>query len=200
MINYKDMSEILIDEEYDAYRIEKFTIGDGDIRALMSGIPKGNYVRLIGPGGTFGPQVLMSNTPMEKRTNATFIAKANGNVLIGGLGIGLIVLPLLEKENIKSITIIEKSPEIIEMVGAQLKLPEDKVKIIEGDVFTYEPEQKFDTIYMDIWPWVNSDIYEEQMKPLKQRYRKWLVSKKDNPDRYIACWAEYEAKNNMRLM
>ena len=30
----------------------------------------------------------MSNTPMEKRTNSEFITKANGDVLIAGLGIG----------------------------------------------------------------------------------------------------------------
>lgn len=193
-VKYKDMTKLLSNEEYDNYKIEKFTIESGNIVALVQGIPTGEYVRLMN-----GSELLMSNTPMEKRTNLDFLIKANGDVLIGGLGIGLIVLPLLEKENVNSITIVEKSSEIIEMVGKQLNLS-DKVKIVNDDIYTYEPEQKFDTIYIDIWPAVNSDIWKEEMKPLKQRYRKYLVSKSENPNRYLACWAEYQAKNNLRLM
>ena len=135
----------------------------------------------------------MSNTPMEKRTNSEFITKANGDVLIAGLGIGLIVLPIQDKENIKSITIIEKQQEIINMVASQLPL-NNKVNIICDDIFNYIPNKIYDTIYLDIWPYVNSDIYKEEMLPLKNKYRKYLVSKNKNPNRFIKCWAEQEAR------
>lgn len=32
------------------------------------------------------------------------------------------------------------------------------------------------------------------------RDSKMRISKKENPNRYISCWTEYEAKNNMRLL
>ena len=52
---------------------------------------------------------------------------------------------------------------------------------------------------MDIWPYVNSDVYHEEMLPLKNKYKKYLVKKSENPNRYIGCWAEMEARYNRRL-
>jgi spermidine synthase len=135
----------------------------------------------------------------KKRTNSRFIWNANGDVFIAGLGIGLIVLAIQDKEEVKSITILEKYPEVIELVGKQLPL-NNKVKILQGDVFEYNFPKgtKFDTIYFDIWNYVNSDVYEE-MKALKKKYRKYKQFTTKNPNVYMACWAEYEAKNDRRL-
>lgn len=46
---------------------------------------------------------------------------------------------------------------------------------------------------------MNSDVYNDEMKPLKNKYRKYLKSKKEFPNRFISCWAERQAKKDMRL-
>jgi hypothetical protein len=191
---YYSMHEILNEGQIGDFRVEKYTIEKGNFSAMMSGIPIGNYVRLRDRY-----DCIMSNTPMEKRTNSDVVHYANGDVFIAGLGIGLIVLPIQEKENVKSVTILEKYPEIIELVGKQLPLNE-KVKIIQGDVFTYNFPKgtKFDTIYFDIWNYVNSDVYEE-MKLLRKKYRKYKRFSTENPNVYMDCWAEYQAKRDLRL-
>lgn len=140
----------------------------------------------------------MSDTPMEKETNYSFLEHAHGDVLIGGLGIGMILLAIQDKENIESITVIEKEADIISLVGQQLPLNE-KVKILQGDIFEYVPEQRYHTIYIDIWPYINSEIYRNEMRPLISRYRKHLVQKSKDPDRYINCWCSYEAKNDIPI-
>jgi predicted membrane-bound spermidine synthase len=177
--------------------LQKFEIND-KTRSFRCTIPDGRYIRLL--NGSMFNSCVMSNTSMEKRTNYDFIIKAHGDIFIAGLGIGLIILPIQEKAEVKSITILEKYPEVIELVGKQLPL-NDKVKIIQGDVFDYEFSKgtKFDCIYFDIWNYTNSDVYEE-MKRLKKKYQKYKRSKKDNPNVYIACWAEYYAKNNRPLL
>ena len=48
------------------------------------------------------------------------------------------------------------------MIQKQLPLNE-KVKIINEDVFNYKPTQKFNTIYMDIWNYINKDVYENEV-------------------------------------
>jgi hypothetical protein len=191
---FQAMHEILNENRIGEYRLEKYTIEEGNLAAMMQGVPIGKYIRLCNRSG-----VVMSDTPMEKNTNREVIRRANGDVFIAGLGIGLIVLPILEKEDVKSITILEKYPEVIELVGKQLPL-NNKVKIIEGDVFEYNFPKgtKFDTIYFDIWDYVNTDVYEE-MKLLKKKYRKYKRFATENPRVYMACWAEYQAKNNKRL-
>ena len=70
----------------------------------------------------------MSNTNMD------FCCNAYGDVLIGGLGIGMIILAIQDKSKVKSITVIEKNQEVIDIIAPQLKF-NDKVKIICADVF-----------------------------------------------------------------
>lgn len=96
-------------------------------------------------------EVIMSNCEKEKIGNAKIIKEAKGDVLIGGFGIGLIVLPIMNKLEVTSITIIEKFKEVIDIVASQLPL-NDKVKIINEDVCTFKPKQKYDTVYFDTIP------------------------------------------------
>lgn len=159
----------------------------------MSLMQHEKYARLL-----VGGDVMMSETPMEHRTNRAFVQGAYGDILIGGLGIGMIVLAIQGKPDVNSITIIEYSKDVIDAIKPQLPL-NSKVKIIQGDVFTYKPKMKYDCIYMDIWAYINSDIYNEQMKPLKRKYGHYLKSKAQSPNRFNACWCEYEAKHDKRI-
>lgn len=190
---YKDMTEILRDKKVGDFELSHFEIGEHDLYAMLHHIPTGKFVRL-----THRVECVMSNTEMEKRTNAEFVRKAHGNVLIGGLGIGLILLAIQDKPAVESITVVEKYEEVIQLVADQLPL-NDKVSIVRGDVFIYKPTQKFNTIYMDIWSYINTDVYEKSMKPLMTKYRKFLVQKSEDSERFIECWCRNEAKRGVRI-
>lgn len=192
---YFEMAELLEDRQVGDWKLEKFTIESNNLMARMQGITPGTYVRLTHRG-----ECVMSNTNMEKRTNMDFCINAHGDVLIGGLGIGMIILAIQDKPEVKSITVIEKNHEVIDMVASQLNF-NDKVNIICADVFEWKPEKgvKYDVSYMDIWNWVNEDVYEKEMKPLKRRYARFLRSKQENPNRYNKCWVEYQARTGRRL-
>jgi len=189
---YKSMTSLLQEKGNGDFKIQHFTITDDNFRAMMDGILPGEYVRLIR-----NSTCIMSDTEMEKRTNSRFCRDAHGDILVGGLGIGMILMAIQDKKEVKSITVLEKFPEIIEIVGKQLPLNE-KVTIINTDVFEYKTNQKFDCIYMDIWNYVNNDVYEE-MKKLKRKYGHYLKPLQESPKRFNCCWAEYYAKNNRRL-
>lgn len=191
---YKDMSKILIDGQIGDFKLQHYSVTENDFYArVRCGIPVGEYVRLLNKN-----DCVMSNTPMEKRTNSDFVLNAHGNVLIGGLGIGLIILAIQDKEEVKQITVIEKNREVIELVGKQLPF-NYKVNIVNDDVFEYKPLSKYNTIYMDIWNYINEDVYKKQMKPLISRYRKYLVSKSEDENRFIDCWCKRQAKNGERI-
>ena len=191
---YKEMADILKEGSIGNFNLTKFAITDKDVVAKMrQGISNGTYMMLRN-----GDETLMSDTDMEKRTNRSFVRNAHGDVLIGGLGIGMIVVAIQDKPEVKSITVLEKSPEIIELVGKQLPVNE-KVTIIEADVYKWKPEQKFNCIYMDIWPYINSDVYKYEMVPLTRKYGHYLVTKEEDPNRINDCWCKREAKNNTRI-
>ena len=192
---YKNMSELLEEIELNGWKLQKFEIESGNFRAMLDGITPGKYIRLLHNG-----KCVMSDTNMEKRTNSDFCINAHGNIIIGGLGIGMIIIAIQDKPEVNSITVIEKNQEVIDIVASQLDL-NDKVNIICADVFEWKPERgvKYDMVYMDIWNWINEDVYKNEMQPLKRKYARFLRSKNENPNRFNKCWAEYQAKTGRRL-
>jgi spermidine synthase len=117
----------------------------------------------------------MSNNLFEKLTNQNFINTAKGDVIIFGLGLGLIIFPLLEDDEVTSITVIDKSVDIIDNLGPIIKNSDvdNKLTIINGDVFTYYQQLndvKFDVMYFDYWNIVDSTIRTD-METLKELYK-----------------------------
>lgn len=111
---------------------------------------------------TYKKQVIMSNTQMERKTHILAINKAKGNVLVAGLGLGMFIYNIKDKDDVESITVIEKSKEVIEMVSKYFKDCK-KIKIINQDIFEYKPEICFDFAFFDIW----NDISEDNLKDFK---------------------------------
>lgn len=192
---YKNMTELLEERDVNNWKLQKFEIKPGDIGAMFDGIAPGKYIRLL-----HDDECVMSDTNMEKRTNSEFCINAHGDIIIGGLGIGMIVMAVQDKPEVHSITVIEKNEEVIEMIASQLNF-NDKVNIICDDVFSWKPDRgvKYDMVYMDIWNYINSEIYKAEMQPLKRKYAKYLRSKKENPNRFNKCWAEYQARTGNQL-
>ena len=190
------MSELLEERELNDWKLQKFEINDNNIRAMLEGVTPGKYIRLL-----HNNECVMSDTNMEKRTNSDFCINAHGDIIIGGLGIGMIIMAIQDKPEVNTITVIEKNQEVIDIVASQLNL-NDKVNIICADVFEWKPERgvKYDMAYMDIWNWINEDVYKNEMQPLKRKYARFLRSKNENPRRFNKCWAEYQAKNGSRLV
>ena len=158
----------------------------------LSGLRKEKYARL-----RINNETMMSETPMEHRTNSYFVLNAHGDVLIGGLGIGMIIIAIQDNDCVKSITVLENNENVIKACSS---LPfNEKVKIINEDVFKFKPTQKYDCVYMDIWFYPDEDAYEE-MKTLKRKYGHYLKSKSESPKRFNMCWAEYYARTGYRLL
>jgi len=189
---YKNMRALLLPDTKGNFKIEHFTVAD-DYYAAWHNITPGDYVRLTHRG-----EILMSNTPMEERTNMWFCMNAYGDVLLGGLGIGMVIMAIQDKPEVKSITVLEKNSEVIELVDKQLPFNE-KVEIIHADVFAWKPNKKYDCIYMDIWAGINQQIYRKEMIPLKRRYGHYLKPLEESPNRINECWAEFEAKTGRHL-
>ena len=104
---------------------------------------------------TEGNNVWMSLNPNEIETMKPYIEKGRGNVLVLGLGMGYVPYMMSLKEEVKSITIVEKDHEIIELFKKVL-LPQfvnkDKIKIIEDDAVNYlNKNNKYDYIFADLW-------------------------------------------------
>ena len=148
--------------ESENWRIRTFKISyPKDYYTIFTqGIPAGTYVSLnCKHPEKFGmdQSCMMSDTPMEKFTNQYVLNYASGDILIAGLGIGMLPASLAEKDDVKSITILELNQEVIDLVEPLIRqnvTNADKIKIIQADAYKYpgeNPNTKYDWIYLDIW-------------------------------------------------
>jgi hypothetical protein len=201
-LNYIDLHKVYPTEplKSENYTIDRIILDEDRVRhETMRSYWDGNHWLTMGLKSDFpyvrlvkkGEGVMMSDTPMERNTNYHILDKANGDVLIFGLGLGLIILPLLQKENVKSITVVELYQDLIDMVAPILRFndPTGKLTIIQGDCFEahniIDKTKKFDCIYGDIWIEICTDNYEE-MKTLTKNWKNRL--NRDNPNSFIDHW------------
>ena len=105
-------------------------------------------------------KAVMTNSEREKQSNLEFVEQAKGDVLIAGLGIGLILLPIQNKKEVNRIDVVEKYQEVIDLVAEQLPL-NHKVNIINDDIYKFQPEIKYDTIYFDTFPTTPASLLNE---------------------------------------
>ena len=134
----------------------------------------------------------MSDTPSEIRDHMEPILVAKGNVLIAGLGIGMVLQACLEKPEVKHVTVIELSPEVIELVGGHYKAKYgDRLTIIQADIMEWKPPkgERWDVFWADIWDNKCGDNTDEMTK-LNRRYGRRTDWK--------ACWGEWTCRDANR--
>lgn len=150
----------------------------------------GDYAQLF-----VGFDLVMSDTFMERVTNLDLMAHAHGRVLIGGLGMGMIIhglVKLVHGDNypVTDITVVEASEDVIRLIKPTLpRDPGVPFKVVHNDIFHYKPErgERFNTVFLDIWPTLSADLTTE-IATLKRRFGRYLD--RDDPHRWMAAWRE----------
>ena len=101
-------------------------------------------------------EIWMSLNPNEIKTMEPYIAKAKGQVLVLGLGMGYVAFMMAMKKEVKSVTIIEKDQNVINIFN-NLIWPnfknKDKIQIINDDAIGYlrRKHNIYDYIFADLW-------------------------------------------------
>lgn len=154
-----------------SWEVDTFVVEENDLRRMRyalqgRSVPPGRYTRL-----THNGCVIMSDTPAEIRDQVEVIRKAQGRVLLNGLGLGVVLKAILQKPEVISVDIVEKSSEVIQLVGQYYTNP--RVTIFQDDALTihWEKGAYWDVIWHDIWPDICADNLPE-MKKLHYKYGK----------------------------
>jgi len=152
--------------------------------------PEGTYCRL-----TVNGALVMSDTRMERISNYECVRRANGKVLVAGLGIGMVLHPILAKDEVSEVTVIEQSQDVISLVSPSL--PSRKVVIIQADIFKWKPRKgtKYDAIYFDIWSDVCTDNLAEIAK-LHHAFKSCI--NRANPRAWMGSWMQEHLRDRQR--
>lgn len=146
-------------------------------------VPEGRYCRL-----KVGRTVMMSDTWMEQRMNIDVVLRAHGKVLIAGLGIGMVLLPILAKPEVTSVLVIELNPDVVQLVEVAIRHAAgsnaDKLQVIVADIFDWDPPkgELWDMIYFDIWPTICTD----NLRDMTKLHRKF--ARRKNPGAWMNSW------------
>lgn len=99
----------------------------------------------------------MSMTPMELESQETGIRLAHGHVLIYGLGMGWSALVSALREEVETVTVVERDPEILALhreLDVFSQIPPEaraKIRLLEGDALAHVPDGPVDLLMPDIW-------------------------------------------------
>lgn len=99
-------------------------------------------------------EIWMSVNPNEINTMRPFINEAKGKALVLGLGMGYIAYMMAIKDDVKSVTVIEKDINIINLFKEHIAplLKTNKIKVIHDDAMRFAENNKgFDYIFADLW-------------------------------------------------
>ena len=190
LYNFYDfrMSKILKEGKIGSFEIKRKTIQARTVLNMYDSkkgrILKGEYnfdypiVTLLEDGHTW-----MSDSQIEIESVMGAVCAAKGNILIGGLGIGLLPTFIKNKRGIKRIDIVEKHQEVIDLVFDQIKSP--KMRIIKDDIFHYlnTTLNKYDFIHIDIWASITAPMREIDIA--REKAKQCLT-----PNGVIWCWLQ----------
>lgn len=185
MTSYRDKYMVDVpDGASGNWGVRKFSVNEkeaslGATLAMYSGgglgrfVPSGIYTALYRARGPFIPDenmgdIIMSDTPDEIRDHSRFMHRSKGDVLIAGLGLGMVLQGCAVKNEVTSVTVIEQSPDVIKLVEAHYKAKPfgHKVTIVNADIFEWKPTKgvKFDYAWYDIWDNLCTDNLDEIAK------------------------------------
>lgn len=148
----------LVKDEYEPYQL--FPLDDISINDTYCEISNiGYFKERFSYLALYEKQnIWMSLNPNEINTMKPYIEKAKGNVLVLGLGLGYYPFMISLKDDVKSITIIEKDKTIIDLFDENIfpNFPnKEKIKVVYDDAFKYLEKHKnnheFDYVFADIW-------------------------------------------------
>lgn len=188
---FPEMVKIIPEGQRGVAKVEHFTITkDAAIMEMISSrisTYPGRFVKL-----TVNGRLFMSDTTNEHRTNLEITYQARGHTLIAGLGIGMILTKILDKKEVRSVTVIEKYQDVIDLITPHFK--HKKLTTICADIYEWRPPKgtKYDCIYFDIWADQSTDDLED-MARLHQRFKSYKA-----PGGWMDSWNRYHLKHRKR--
>ena len=110
---------------------------------------------------------IMQDTTREYREHEQFLEEASGDVIVAGLGLGLVNQSLMDNPNVTSVTIIEKYQEVIDLVWNSCP-KNGKMRLIHSDIYDWKPDCMFDIGWFDSW--CGENTHKEYKKKMNELY------------------------------
>ena len=114
---------------------------------------------------------IMQDSEAEYNEHQWLFDNAEGDVLIGGLGLGMCHQPLMDNPNVTSVTIIEVSQDVVDLVWDDCAKNDDFTLIL-ADFETWTPPEgvAYDVVWADTWLVDNSLSITQYEEAIEENY------------------------------
>ena len=115
---------------------------------------------------------IMDDSDIEAEQATAFLSAATGDVLLAGLGLGMVLQPLIDNQNVTSITIVEKYQEVIDLVSPHI-VSSKIINIINDDIYTWTPDKNYDVAWFDsyVYPQDGDEPLGDYLIDMTNKYR-----------------------------
>ncbi len=136
--------------------------------------------------------IWMTDYPIEVKQmyEAVVAVNASGIGLVGGLGLGVVAEFLGERDSVKSLDIIERSQDVVNLVAKNL-IYQEKFNIIVEDINVFLrqlTEWPYDFAILDTWMGSSAETWLVQVLPQRR-----LIANRFGKQN-VHCWVENEMK------
>ena len=126
--------------------------------------------------GTLRWKEWMVDSPTDYRAMQKYAENSYGNVLTTGLGLGLVTHELCKNDKVDSVTVVEISPEVINLISKYL--PDDKrINVIQSDFWKFieQDESQWDIMIVDLWVFWGLEqqlaMYKDEILPASEKLK-----------------------------
>ena len=127
-------------ESVPSFTIKEISSGAVDI------IDEGDFFALYNNGDRWMTYQKYHDTEIRQMYSSYDLAY--GDVLVSGLGFGILALWLCSKPGVTSVTVVEFSEDVIKIFKELNDIPE-KLNIIHDSMITYETDKEYDVLLLD---------------------------------------------------
>lgn len=166
------------------WSVERFTVSEQEasfhnlreaINFRRRTVSPGTYTRLTHKGA-----VVMSDTSMEicdhwepVRKAMRYASRSKIDVLVNGLGLGVVIQAVLDLPKVRQVTVVEKSPAVLRLVKPHYmdRYGEKRLSVVCADALTWKPlvNQRYAVVWHDIW----TNICGENLPDMHKLHRKY---------------------------
>ena len=143
------------------------------------------YLQMKGKSDSSYKVLLKNNCPMpvmqdshgEYREHQWLWDNATGDVLIGGLGLGMVNSALMANPNVTSVTIVENSQDVIDLVWDDCA-KDNTFTLVTADIETWTPPSgtTYDVGWFDTWVSDNGATISAYETTMTTRYSSYCTS------------------------
>lgn len=174
-----------------AWEVRRSYVPPNALGDLWTGlpIPAGTYTQLVrtNPDGT--PQLVMADWPSEWDQHRPVVEAyaalgRPGSVLVVGLGLGLVLELLAAQPHAPTrIDVLERSTDVLELVGPAVLRRHHNVHLWHGDAFDVQPQadSAWDVAWLDVWDAPCAEAHRE-IVALRERWQPFA--------RWVGAWCE----------